>query len=69
MPYQISIQKRAIKALENIPEPCYSNIRIAMFSLAENPRLQGYKSSKPVTVIAFELEITALFMRFLIKHS
>lgn len=46
MPYQISIQRRAIKALENIPEPYYSNIRIAIFALAENPRPHGYKKLK-----------------------
>ena len=46
MPYQISIKKRAIKALENIPEPHYSNIRKAIFTLADNPRPNGYKKLK-----------------------
>jgi mRNA interferase RelE/StbE len=44
MKYQITLRKRAIKALENIPEPYYSNIKEAIYSLADNPRPQGYKN-------------------------
>jgi mRNA interferase RelE/StbE len=40
------LRKRAIKALENIPDPYYSNIKEAIYSLAENPRPQGYKKLK-----------------------
>ncbi len=46
MTYQITIQKRAIKALETIPEPYYSNIRSAIFALADNPLPKGYKKLK-----------------------
>jgi mRNA interferase RelE/StbE len=46
MAYQITLRKRAIKALENIPEPYYSNIKEAIYSLADDPRPQGYKRLK-----------------------
>jgi mRNA interferase RelE/StbE len=46
MPYQISIQRRAIKALETIPEPYYTNIRTAIYDLADNPRPHGYRKLK-----------------------
>jgi mRNA interferase RelE/StbE len=46
MPYQISIQRRAMKALETIPEPYYTNIRTAIYDLAENPRPHGYRKLK-----------------------
>ena len=46
MPYQITISKKAIKTLENISEPYYSNIRTAIYSLANNPRPMGYKKLK-----------------------
>jgi mRNA interferase RelE/StbE len=43
MAYKVSLKKAAIKALENISEPYYSNIKTAIYNLAENPRPQGYK--------------------------
>jgi mRNA interferase RelE/StbE len=46
MPYQITLRKRAIKALENISEPYYSNIKEAIYRLADNPRPVGYKKLK-----------------------
>lgn len=46
MPYQITLRKRAIKALENISEPYYSNIREAIYALADDPRPRGYKKLK-----------------------
>ena len=46
MPYQITLTKKAIKALENISEPYYSNIKKAIYSLADNPRPMGYKKLK-----------------------
>jgi mRNA interferase RelE/StbE len=46
MRYQVTLRKQAIKALENIPDPYYSNIKEAIYSLAENPRPQGYKKLK-----------------------
>jgi mRNA interferase RelE/StbE len=42
MTYKVNIQKRALKALEGISEPYYSNIKTAIFSLSNNPRPQGY---------------------------
>ena len=42
MAYSISLKKRAIKALQNIDEPYYSNIKEAIYNLADNPRPYGY---------------------------
>ena len=36
--FRIKLKKRSIKALEKISEPYYSNVKEAIFSLAENPR-------------------------------
>ena len=46
MIYKVTVKKRAMKALEDINEPYYSNIKKAMFSLANNPRPHGYKQLK-----------------------
>lgn len=46
MAYKVTINKRAIKALERINEPYYKNIKEAIYSLAENPRPKGYKKLK-----------------------
>lgn len=46
MTYKVTLKKRAIKALENINEPYYSNIKEAIYSLANNPRPAGYKKLK-----------------------
>jgi len=46
MTYNVTLKKRAIKALENINEPYYSNIKEAIYSLADNPRPNGYKKLK-----------------------
>lgn len=46
MVYRISISKRAIKVLEKIQEPYYSNIKSAIYCLADNPRPSGYKKLK-----------------------
>ena len=35
-----------MKALEKINEPYYSNLKTAIFSLAENPRPNGYRKLK-----------------------
>jgi mRNA interferase RelE/StbE len=43
MAYHVTLKKRAIKALEKINEPNYSNIKEAIYSLADNPRPIGYK--------------------------
>ena len=42
MAYQVTLKKKAIKALENINEPYYNNIKKAIYGLADNPRPQGY---------------------------
>ncbi len=46
MAYKITLKKRVIKALSNINEPYYSNIKQNLYSLADNPRPQGYKKLK-----------------------
>ncbi len=46
MVYQISLTKRAAKALEKIPNPNYSEIKKAIYALADNPRPQGYLKLK-----------------------
>ena len=46
MVYRVTLKKRAVKALEEINEPYYSNIKQAIYSLAHNPRPQGYKKLK-----------------------
>ncbi len=46
MTYNVTLKKRAIKALEIINEPYYSSIKEAIYSLAYNPRPTGYKKLK-----------------------
>ena len=46
MPYQVTIRPKAIKALEKINDPDYSNIKKVIYGLAENPRPHGYKKLK-----------------------
>jgi mRNA interferase RelE/StbE len=46
MAYTITLKKRAVKALQDINEPYYSNIKKAIYALADNPRPQGYKKLK-----------------------
>ncbi len=43
MAFKITLKKRAIIALQDINEHFYSNIKSAIYSLANNPRPQGYK--------------------------
>lgn len=46
MTYNVTLRKRVVNALENINEPYYSNIKEAIYSLADNPRPTGYKKLK-----------------------
>jgi len=46
MSYNITLKKRAIKALEKINEPYYSAIKEAIYNLAQNPRPVGCKKLK-----------------------
>lgn len=46
MLYQLTISPKAVKVLEKINEPYYSNIKAAIYSLAENPQPSGYKKLK-----------------------
>ncbi|MEO7211090.1 MAG: type II toxin-antitoxin system RelE/ParE family toxin [Chitinophagaceae bacterium] len=46
MVYKVSLNKRTIKVLEKINEPYYTNIKKAIYKLAENPRPLGYKKLK-----------------------
>ena len=44
--YFVNQFTRYHKALEKINEPYYSNIKEAIYSLADNPRPKGYKKLK-----------------------
>lgn len=46
MRYQVSLSRRAIKALEKIQDPYYSNLKRAIIDLAEEPRPSGCKKLK-----------------------
>ena len=46
MTYRVALKKHALKALEDINEPFYSNIKKAIYKLASNPRPNGYKKLK-----------------------
>lgn len=41
MVFNVTLKKRAIKALVKINEPYYTSIKEAIYSLAENPRPAG----------------------------
>jgi len=42
MVYTLTFSKQALKELEKINEPFYSNIKTAIMQLATNPRPNGY---------------------------
>jgi mRNA interferase RelE/StbE len=44
--YSLNFSKQALKELQKINEPFYSNIKQAIFNLTQNPRPQGYKKLK-----------------------
>jgi mRNA interferase RelE/StbE len=46
MQFTITLKKRVLKALEKINEPYYSNIKVAIYKLADNPRPKGFKKLK-----------------------
>lgn len=46
MTYEITFTKQAIKSLEKINPPYYSNIKSAIQDLSNNPRPQGSKKLK-----------------------
>ncbi len=46
MAYQIKIKKKVTKALEDINEPFYGNIKTAIYALADDPRPFGYLKLK-----------------------
>ncbi len=46
--FKIKLKKRSIKTLEKISEPYYSNVKEAIFSLAENPREKGKEKEKEI---------------------
>ncbi len=43
MAYTVTIKKQAIKILEKVNEPYYTNIKEAIYNLANNPRPKGCK--------------------------
>jgi mRNA interferase RelE/StbE len=46
MPYRVTLKKKAIKSLTKINEPYYSNVKEAIYALANNPRPSGCKKLK-----------------------
>ena len=46
MPYRVTLKKKAIKSLTKINEPYYSNIKEAIYGLADDPRPNGCKKLK-----------------------
>jgi len=46
MAYSLNFSKQALKELDKINEPFYSNIKQAIFDLTKNPRPIGYKKLK-----------------------
>ena len=46
MTYSVNFKKHALQELAKINEPFYSHIKQAIYSLADNPRPQGYKKLK-----------------------
>jgi mRNA interferase RelE/StbE len=46
MAYTLNFSKQALKELGEIHQPFYSNIKQAIYDLAENPRPNGYKKLK-----------------------
>ncbi|HQZ25150.1 MAG TPA: type II toxin-antitoxin system RelE/ParE family toxin [Flavobacterium sp.] len=46
MAYTIEFRNKVLKALVKINEPHYSAIKKQIYSLADNPRPQGYKKLK-----------------------
>lgn len=46
MTYTLNFSRQGLKDLEKIGEPYYSNIKQAVFKLADNPRPQGCKKLK-----------------------
>lgn len=46
MPYNVTLKKRAIKALTKINEPYFSNIKEAIYDLSNDPRPNGCKKLK-----------------------
>jgi mRNA interferase RelE/StbE len=46
MTYQVTIKKRAVKAISKINEPYYSSIKQAIYKLQKNPRPTGCKKLK-----------------------
>ena len=46
MAFEVAITPKDIQALEKINEPYYSNLKAAIYSLADNPRPNGYRKLK-----------------------
>ncbi|MES2379003.1 MAG: hypothetical protein V4553_20590 [Bacteroidota bacterium] len=54
MAYSLSFSKQALKELEKINEPFYSNIKQSIINLTNNPRPQGCKKLKGRDDIEYE---------------
>jgi mRNA interferase RelE/StbE len=46
--YKVEVKKGVLKILEKIPNPFYSNVKSALYSLVNNPRPNGYKKLKGI---------------------
>ncbi|MBU1720816.1 MAG: type II toxin-antitoxin system RelE/ParE family toxin [Bacteroidetes bacterium] len=46
MTYNVLIEKRVLKTLEELAEPSYTRIKSAILGLGNNPRPHGYKKLK-----------------------
>lgn len=46
MAYTLNFSKQALKELEKINDPFYTNIKQAIMDLTQNPRPNGYKKLK-----------------------
>ncbi|MES2701963.1 MAG: type II toxin-antitoxin system RelE/ParE family toxin [Bacteroidota bacterium] len=46
MPYSLNFSRQAFKELEQINEPFYSKVKLAISTLALDPRPYGYKKLK-----------------------
>lgn len=44
--YKVRIERKALKKLSKIPESYYSNIKVAILDLGNNPRPKGCKKLK-----------------------
>lgn len=64
MHYRVTISKSAIKILEKVNEPYYSQLKRAIYNLAINPRPIGYKKFTGRNGYRIEFLTIVLFMKY-----